>query len=90
MSDASEIIQILYIRSPMWRPENPELVKDLFGGTMMVDSFLDETLSDAGRFQVKFRKLTDVQRFIEQSQENLFKFYRSGVHMYTIIKKTEE
>ena len=90
MSDTAEVITITYIRSPMWRPENPEQVSDLLGGTMMVDAFLDEKLSDAGRFQVKFRKLCDIQRFIEQSSENLFHFYRSSVHMYTIVKKIDD
>tara|TARA_R110002033_G_scaffold50489_5_gene97565 strand:- start:1527 stop:1784 length:258 start_codon:yes stop_codon:yes gene_type:complete len=82
----SEIITIMYIRSPMWRPENPEQAKELIGGTMMSDAFLNGVLSAEGRFQVKFRNLPDIQRFVEQSTEDSFHFYRSGVHMYTLIK----
>lgn len=64
-----------------------EGISDMIGGTMMTSSSIEEPSTSVDDFyQVKFDKICNVQRFIEQSEDTTFYFYRSGVHMYTIIK----
>ena len=82
----AEVQIIKFIRDPMWRPQDPEKINGLLGGTMMVDALVDGKCNETERFQIKFCKASDIQRFVEQTEESSFYLYRSGVHMYTLTK----